>query len=355
MTVGTLISRVPTQKLTISPWRVKRVADAWIGSDGMLTLADPSMAIGRLDNSAHPRADRMSKPFKKIGLIGKHGDPTVKDTIRRLCTYLKEQGREVILEETTSLLLEGEPLPGLPQIDLPSHSDLVIVVGGDGTLLHAARALAKQSTPLLGINLGRLGFLVDITPNRMLHHLDSILNGHYELESRFLLEVNMGDESSSGQAVYAFNDVVLHKWNIARMIEFETYVDSQLVNDQRSDGLIISTPTGSTAYALSGGGPLLHPSLNAIVLVPICPHTLSNRPLVVDGDSEIEIRLDNSNAEDVQITCDGQATLPVMKGEVVRIRKAEHLVRLVHPEGYDFYNILRAKLGWGGHPKNSQC
>ncbi|MEJ2590606.1 MAG: NAD(+) kinase [Candidatus Thiodiazotropha sp.] len=297
----------------------------------------------------------MSKPFKKIGLIGKHGDPSVKETIRRLCTYLKQQGIEVVLEETTARLLDGEPLPGLPEIDLPSQSDLVIVVGGDGTLLHAARALAQRNTPLLGVNLGRLGFLVDITPDRMLHHLDSILNGHYELESRFLLEVFMGDELASEQDMLAFNDVVLHKWNIARMIEFQTYVDGQLVNDQRSDGLIVSTPTGSTAYALSGGGPLLHPSLNAIVLVPICPHTLSNRPIVVDGDSEIEIRLDRSNAEDVQITCDGQATLPVMQGESVRIRKAEHQVRLVHPEGYDFYNILRAKLGWGENPKNNRC
>ncbi|MCU7809623.1 MAG: NAD(+)/NADH kinase, partial [Candidatus Thiodiazotropha sp. (ex Notomyrtea botanica)] len=155
----------------------------------------------------------MSTPFKKIGLIGKHGDPVVKETIRRLCAYLKAQDRDVVLEETTSRLLEGEPLPTLPEIDLPSHSDLVIVVGGDGTLLHAARVLAKQNTPLLGINLGRLGFLVDITPDRMEAYLDSILDGRYEQEARFLLEVSMGDESSKKQEVLAFNDVVLHKWN----------------------------------------------------------------------------------------------------------------------------------------------
>ncbi|MCU7915180.1 MAG: NAD(+) kinase [Candidatus Thiodiazotropha sp. (ex Gloverina cf. vestifex)] len=297
----------------------------------------------------------MSTPFKKIGLIGKHGDPVVKETIRRLCAYLKAQDRDVVLEETTSRLLEGEPLPTLPEIDLPSHSDLVIVVGGDGTLLHAARVLAKQNTLLLGINLGRLGFLVDITPDRMESYLDSILDGRYEQETRFLLEVSMGDESSTKQEALAFNDVVLHKWNIARMIEFQTYVDGQLVNDQRSDGLIVSTPTGSTAYALSGGGPLLHPSLNAIVMVPICPHTLSNRPIVIDGDSEIEIRLDKAHAEDVQITCDGQSTLPVMQGEVIRIRKAEHHVRLIHPEGYDYYSILRAKLGWSENPRNNRC
>jgi NAD+ kinase len=297
----------------------------------------------------------MGNPFKKIGLIGKHGDPSVKETLRRLCDYLTRRDCEIILEEGTSKLLDGEPLPSLPEIDLPSRSDLVIVVGGDGTLLHAARVLASQNTPLLGINLGRLGFLVDISPDEMLPHLDAILGGRYEQEHRFLLEVRMGDESTAEQPTLAFNDVVLHKWNIARMIEFESYVDGQLVNDQRSDGLIVSTPTGSTAYALSGGGPLLHPRLNAIVMVPICPHTLSNRPIVVDGDSEIEIRLNHAHAEDVQITCDGQSTLPLMPGESVRIRKAEQMVRLIHPEGYDYYSILRAKLGWGENPKKNRC
>jgi NAD+ kinase len=297
----------------------------------------------------------MSQPFKKIGLIGKHGDPSVRETLLRLCDYLNSKGCEVILEEATGKLLDGSPLPSLPEIDLPSCSDLVIVVGGDGTLLHAARALASQNTPLLGINLGRLGFLVDISPDEMLPHLDAILAGEYEQERRFLLEVSMGDESSSERFIHAFNDVVLHKWTIARMIEFETYVDNQFVNDQRSDGLIVSTPTGSTAYALSGGGPLLHPTLNAIVLVPICPHTLSNRPIVVDGDSEIEIRLNSAHTEDVQITCDGQSTLPLMPGESVRIRKAPHEIRLIHPKGYDYYSILRAKLGWGENPKKNRC
>jgi NAD+ kinase len=229
------------------------------------------------------------------------------------------------------------------------------VVGGDGTLLHTARALASQNIPILGINLGRLGFLVDLSPDQMTVRLDEILDGQYEQERRFLLEASMGDESSPHQTIQAFNDVVLHKWNIARMIEFETYVDDQLVNDQRSDGLIVSTPTGSTAYALSGGGPLLYPTLNAIVMVPICPHTLSNRPIVVDGDSTIEIHLDPAHAEDVQITCDGQATFPAMPGETIRIRKAKHQVRLIHPQGYDYYSILRAKLGWSENPKNNQC
>ncbi|MES9836122.1 MAG: NAD(+) kinase [Candidatus Thiodiazotropha sp.] len=297
----------------------------------------------------------MHKRFQQIGLIGKHGDPMVKETLLRLYDFLIEQKREVIFEEATCRLLEGKPVSGVPDIEMARQSELVIVVGGDGTLLHAARTLASQNIPILGINLGRLGFLVDLSPDQMTNRLAEILNGHYEQEGRFLLEVSMGDESSSQQKILALNDVVLHKWNIARMIEFETYVDELLVNDQRSDGLIVSTPTGSTAYALSGGGPLLHPSLNAIVMVPICPHTLSNRPIVVDGDSEIEIHLHPSHAEDVQITCDGQTSLPAMPGEVIRIRKAEHQVRLIHPHGYDYYSILRAKLGWSESPKNNRC
>ncbi|MEW8508007.1 MAG: NAD(+) kinase [Candidatus Thiodiazotropha sp.] len=297
----------------------------------------------------------MHKRFQQVGLIGKHGDPMVKETLLRLYDYLLEQKREVIFEEATCRLLKGLPVSGVPDIELAKQSELVIVVGGDGTLLHAARTLASQNIPILGINLGRLGFLVDLSPDQMTSRLEEILNGQYEQEARFLLEVSMGDESSSQQKILAFNDVVLHKWNIARMIEFETYVDEQLVNDQRSDGMIVSTPTGSTAYALSGGGPLLHPSLNAIVMVPICPHTLSNRPIVVDGDSEIEIHLHPAHAQDVQITCDGQASFPAMQGEVIRIRKAEHQVRLIHPQGYDYYSILRAKLGWSESPKSNRC
>ncbi|MDJ0806551.1 MAG: NAD(+) kinase [Gammaproteobacteria bacterium] len=289
----------------------------------------------------------MPTAFQRVGLIGKHGDPTVKETIAQLCEFLAELGKDVLLEEATCRLLDDQTHPSTSERDLPSHSDLVIVVGGDGTMLHAARSLARYDIPLLGINLGRLGFLTDISPAEIRPKLSQILTGHYEEEVRFLLRLNMGDESKTNGGIRAFNDIVLHKWNIARMIEFETYVNGQLVNDQRADGLIVSTPTGSTAYALSGGGPLMYPSLNALLLVPICPHTLSNRPIVVDGQSEIEIRLASGHAEGVQLTCDGQVTLPVMEGEIIRIRKDEHRIRLIHPQGHDYYNTLRAKLGWG--------
>ncbi len=292
----------------------------------------------------------MPAPFQRIGLIGKHGDPAVKETIRQLCEYLDELGKDVLLEDAICRLLGNQSLPSASETELPCQSDLIIVVGGDGTMLHTARSLALHDTPLLGINLGRLGFLTDISPAEIRPRLDQILAGYYEEEERFLLRLNMGDESKTNGGVRAFNDIVLHKWNIARMIEFETYINGQLVNGQRSDGLIVSTPTGSTAYALSGGGPLMYPSLNALLLVPICPHTLSNRPIVVDGESEIEIHLAREHAEGVQLTCDGQVTLPVMEGEIIRIRKDENRVRLIHPQGHDYYSTLRAKLGWGKYP-----
>jgi NAD+ kinase len=287
--------------------------------------------------------------FGRIGIIGKQGDPTVKQTIRQLCVYLQESGREVLLEDTTCSLLEDPLPPSTSQQELPCQTDLVIVVGGDGTMLRAARALALHDTPLLGINLGRLGFLTDISPAELRPKLAPILAGEFQQDERFLLRADMGDESRTNGDARALNDIVLHKWNIARMIEFETYINGQLVNDQRSDGLIVSTPTGSTAYALAGGGPLMHPSLNAMVLVPLCPHTLSNRPIVVDGNSEIEIHLGREHAEGVQLTCDGQVTLPVMEGEIIRIRKDERRIRLIHPLSHDYYSVLRAKLGWAKH------
>ncbi len=220
---------------------------------------------------------------------------------------------------------------------------------GDGTLLGAARSMAATGVPLLGINLGRLGFLVDISPDDMLQTLDQVLAGEYEQEKRFLLEARIGADSSAAPTL-AINDVVLHKWNTPRMVEFDTYVDGKLVNTQRSDGLIISTPTGSTAYALSVGGPLMLPSLDALLLAPICPHTLSNRPIVVDADSRIEVLLCLKDAGFARISCDGQADLEMKPGERLFVRKYPHAFTLLHPKGHDHYKILRAKLGWGGNP-----
>jgi NAD+ kinase len=224
------------------------------------------------------------------------------------------------------------------------------VVGGDGTLLGAARTLSSSGVPLLGVNLGRMGFLVDISPDGMLDALERIFAGDFDEEQRFLLSSHIGPAPDPTNGNRALNDVVMHKWNTPRMVEFETYVDKQFVNSQRSDGLIVSTPTGSTAYALSGGGPLLHPSLNAMLIVPICPHTLSNRPIVVSGDSCIEIRICGNDYERVRISCDGQTDRDILAGDKLFVQKASHPVRLLHPKGHDHYEILRAKLGWGDPP-----
>lgn len=283
--------------------------------------------------------------FDTIGLIGKHEDAGPKATLRRLGEFLSRRGQRVLLDQDTARSMPDVSFTRANLAEIGEQCDLAIVVGGDGTLLHTARTLANFSVPLLGINLGRLGFLADISPDEMLHALEQILSGHYEEEQRFLLRAEV-----DGQSCIAFNDVVIHKWNIARMIELETTIDGRFVDAQRSDGLIVSTPTGSTAYALSGGGPLLQPDLNATLLVPICPHTLSNRPIVVGGDSLIEITVSSRTELDhVRITCDGQTCLP-MNGRRIRIRKHHNRVRLIHPKGHDHFQILRAKLGWSEHP-----
>jgi NAD+ kinase len=285
--------------------------------------------------------------FETLGIIGKQGEAsTVRATLERLAGHLRARRLRVYYDPVAGALLGVESSQVLGHAAIGERCDLAVVVGGDGTLLGAARALAGFSVPLVGINLGRLGFLADVPPEEIESGLDRILDGEYDAEERFLLSSRV----NGGQPYLALNDVVIHKWNTARMIEFETYVDGSFVNLQRSDGIIVSTPTGSTAYALSGGGPLLQPSLDAIVLVPICPHTLSNRPLVVAGGSRIEIRICQVDRGHARITCDGQTNLSLSSKSRVSVERNRHPARLLHPKGHDHYEILRAKLGWGGHP-----
>ncbi len=289
----------------------------------------------------------MPEAFKTVGIIGKYGDPGVSDTIRQLSLYLQECGLTVLLDAASTDSLPRHEFETVDRSELGERSDLAIIVGGDGTLLTAARTLAHHDLPLLGINLGRLGFLVDISPDEMSARLDEILAGRYQEERRLLLHTTIFHEGEQVSASEAFNDVVVHKWEVARMVEVETYIDGRFLTTMRSDGLIVSTPTGSTAYALSGGGPILHPTLNAMVLVPICPHTMSNRPIVIDGDSHIEIVVTDSPHSHAQVTCDGQINLGLVSGDRICIRKHERAVRLIHPAGHDHFEILRAKLHWG--------
>lgn len=287
----------------------------------------------------------MKQEFRSIGLIGKHGGSGIRDTMLSLGDFLLNRGLNVLLEANTASYLEGHGLQIADMDEIGQSCDLAIAVGGDGTLLHTADSLSEYQVALLGVNMGRLGFLTDISPFVMVEAIGDILDGQYIEEKRTMLEVEVG-----GKIFRAFNDVVIHKWNISRMIEYETYVNGQFVNIQRSDGFIISTPTGSTAYNLSCGGPLVHPNMNANILVPICPHSLSNRPIVVDGDAEIKVVVcGHTTYRDIQVTCDGLKTTQPENGTVV-INKHRNPVRLIHPTDHDHFNTLRVKLGWSESP-----
>jgi len=293
--------------------------------------------------------------FQTIGILGKRGDPgRVGPTVRRLAQHLKARGRTVLYDFTSAELLGPPAGQQTSSTVLGEQCDLAVVVGGDGTLLGAARTLAAHDVPLVGINLGRLGFLADVSPDQIESCLDRILDGAFAEEARCMLKAELSPPTSPAAAdsmpMLALNDVVVHKWNTARMIELETYIDGTFVNAQRADGIIGGTPTGSTAYALSGGGPLLHPALDVIVLVSICPHTMSNRPLVVPGGSRIEIRVGDADRQHAQVTCDGQTDARPQPLASVLVERAAKPVRLLHPRNHDHYAILRAKLGWSGHP-----
>jgi len=285
----------------------------------------------------------MDSVFKQIGLIGKYNSPDVGPTLTRLGEYLLGLGLVVLVDEGSRDSITHRDFTVASRAEIGSRCDLAIVIGGDGTLLATARSLSEYRVPLLGINLGRLGFLVDVSPEKMLVKLGPILAGEYLCEERLLLHTEVVREGRRMYGNHAFNDVVVHKTDVARMIEFDTFINDEFVYSLRSDGLIVSTPTGSTAYALSGGGPIMHPKLNALVLVPICPHTLTNRPTVIDGNSTIEIVV---HASDALVTCDGQIKTNLIPDDRVTIRRMESPVQLIHPVDYRYFDILREKFHW---------
>lgn len=289
----------------------------------------------------------MNTGFTQIGLISKQGAPAVADTLRQLIDYLRTRQVKVCLDSSAAEQVADCGLPVLERAELARQCDLAIVVGGDGTILNAGRSLADAGVPLVGVNLGRLGFLADVSPEHMAAQLDQILRGEYEAEARSLLQAEVWRDDACISQGDALNDVVVHKWDIARMIELEVLIDGHLLNRQRSDGLIVATPTGSTAYALSGGGPILHPSLDAMVLVPICPHSLNNRPIVINETSVIDVVVQPGAYTQVQMTCDGQVNVALVPGDRVRIRRHPEQLKLIHPPGYDYFEILRRKFGWG--------
>lgn len=288
------------------------------------------------------------KKFKRVILFGRRREDSdsIADTLERLQEFLQQRNIDFIAETETAQYFNKLSCPSLDLDKLNDDSDLIICVGGDGTLLQAGRKAVLSNTPVLGINRGRLGFLTDIKPSEIELQIGDILDGNYHEESRFLLDATTSTDDEVQQLGTALNDVVLLPGLITHLVEFEIYINNKLVCQQRADGLIVATPTGSTAYALSGGGPILHPKLDAIVLVPMFPHTLSSRPIVVTGDSEIRIYITDTNRSAPNILCDGQERIDINPGSSVIITKKPEQLRLIHSVEYNYYETLRSKLGW---------
>jgi NAD+ kinase len=289
----------------------------------------------------------MSKNFTTIGLIGRKGMRDVSDTLMAVLNYLQSRGLKLLVEEETARTLKLAQCDCFSRLHLKKKQiDLLIVVGGDGSLINAAHSAVEHDIPVLGINRGRLGFLTDIRPQDLEKKIGEVLAGHYQEEKRFLLNASIALQSKKVQTGMALNEVVLMPGNIARMIEFSITVDEQFVCVQQADGLIVSTPTGSTAYSLSGGGPILHPQLDAIVLLPMFPHTLSARPIVVSAKSHIVIHIDTYSLSPPSLSCDGQARISVPIGSDISIKKNSKALRLIHPLDYSYFETLRTKLHW---------
>lgn len=285
----------------------------------------------------------MTSEFSKLGLIAKRHDTGAMLTLAAAVQHLLPRGIDLIADAGTVGQLGNNAV----QAGDPASADAVIVIGGDGTMLHAARMLAPRDVPLVGINAGRLGFLADIPAENLAGSLDALLAGDYVEEPRAILQGEVQRHGNSHWKGTALNDVVVQKCDAGRLIEFETHVDGSYVCRHRADGIIISTPTGSTAYALSAGGPILHPRLDAFAIVPICPHTLSDRPIVVNGDARIDIRMRETESVAAQVVLDGQDHTDLAAGDRVVIRRDGPPARLLHPAGHDYYKLLRQKLHWG--------
>lgn len=284
----------------------------------------------------------MTKPFQHIGLVTRPVDDKVAVILAGLVSYLEENQLSHVHAVVAPDLAADSGVD-----EVLAACDLIIVLGGDGTLLAAARLLAPLDKPLLCVNLGRLGFLASVSPYEMFEALDEILHGHFVEERRMMLqgEILEGDRVLARGA--ALNEVTLHRWAGLRMIEFETSVDGRFLNQQRSDGLIVATPTGSTAYALSCGGPIVYPTLESLVLVPVSPHAMGIRPMTLPGSSRVEITVSAENREAARVTFDGQGNHALTPDQRVVVSRHERGVRLIHGAEYDYFEILRAKLNWG--------
>lgn len=289
----------------------------------------------------------MQHRFSAVALMGNPGDAGVVESLRLLAGHLATRGVSVVVADTHDPTGFPPGVQRLAESGLAGAARLVVVVGGDGSMLYAARHVAGTGVPLLGINRGRLGFLADVGPAEMLGRLDEILRAEYESEKRLLLRAEVIDQGRVIGGGIALNDIVVNRHDPGRMLEIRTYIDGRYVNTHRGDGFIVATATGSTAYSLSCGGPIVSPSLDAIVLVPICPHTLSERPIIVPATAITEIMLSEDHSVRADVICDGEIAADLLPGRRLRVRAADECVELIHPRGYDYFHILRSKLHWG--------
>jgi NAD+ kinase len=285
--------------------------------------------------------------FERVILYARHhrASPEVHESLERVIAFLNKRQVETVADIETATHFPIT-LPILSHEEMGKKRDLIIVVGGDGSLLSAARLAVNINVPVIGINRGRLGFLTDISPTEIERQLEKVLNHAYYEEPRFLLEASIHDEYQTYFKGISLNDVVLGRGQETHLIEFDVYINDTFVSHYRSDGMILATPTGSTAYALSAGGPIMHPALQAIVLVPMFGHSLSSRPLVVDAKASIELKISFINEIDLRVSCDGHESRMVKPGQQVTIRQFPHQLRLLHPQDYHYYDTLRIKLGW---------
>ena len=291
--------------------------------------------------------NQMNKHFSRIALVGKVEDARVADSLAALATHLRGRGLTVYVDREAVIdgLPEGLVLKSVAE--LAADADLIVAIGGDGTLLFAAQLALDRGVPLLGVNRGRLGFLADVLPDEMIGNLDAVIEGRYETDRRQLLAARLTFADGRKRDYRALNDVVVQRQETGRMVELEVWIDGSLVNTHGGDGLVIASSTGSTAYALSCGGPIIHPSLGAVVIAPISPHTLSDRPIVLTRESRIEIRLVARSGARAQVTCDGFLLDALDVDSRLSIGPASEVITLLHPPGHDFFRLLRSKLHWG--------
>lgn len=286
----------------------------------------------------------MKFPFQNVALIGKYKAPEIAGPMLRLGAFLASRGLNVVVDSLTAEHLADSAYPAMALEEMAGTMDLAIVIGGDGTMLNIARTLSPHKVPLVGVNQGRLGFLTDLTLDNMQESIAAMLDGKFIVEQRLLLSATVIRDGAGIFSGLAFNEVVVHRSNISSMIEFEVRIDGEYLYNQRADGLIVATPTGSTAYAMSAGGPILHPGIDVLELVPVCPHSLSNRPIVVKSSSVLEILMHRT--EDIRVRYDSHTNYDLELHDKIVVTRYPETACLLHPEGHSYYHTLREKLLW---------